>query len=148
LQARRATAIKAVLACLALGACAWFQGPPKSAAELIRPPVVFAGDLPCGSCAGILTEFELRPDGRWFMRSAYLGKGDDAVHEAMGTFSLSADSDRLTLTGDREPPRQYRVEAEDAIRMLDREGNEIDSALDYRLRRVEPYRALKISTAE
>jgi uncharacterized lipoprotein NlpE involved in copper resistance len=66
----------------------------------------------------------------------------------MGAFALSADSDRLSLTGDREPPRYFRVEDPDTLRMLDREGNAIDSALDYSLHRVEPYRALEIFTAE
>lgn len=115
---------------------------------LLQPPAVFAGDLPCADCAGIRTELELRADGRWFMRSTYLGHGDDATHEAMGAFVLATDSDRLTLTGDREPPRIYRVLDADTIRMLDLEGNEIDSTLNYALRRVEPYRALKIVRTE
>jgi uncharacterized lipoprotein NlpE involved in copper resistance len=137
-----------ILLCLLLGACSLFQGPPKSAAMLLQPPAVFAGDLPCADCAGIRTELELRADGRWFMRSTYLGHGDDATHEAMGAFVLATDSDRLTLTGDREPPRIYRVLDADTIRMLDLEGNEIDSTLNYALRRVEPYRALKIVRTE
>ena len=82
------------------------------------------------------------------MRSEYLGKGEGSVHEALGSYALATASDRLTLTGDREPPRAFRVVDADTIRMLDREGGEIDSALDYALRRVEPYRALKILTAE
>jgi len=137
-----------ILFCLWLGACSLFQGPPKSAAMLLQPPAIFAGDLPCADCAGIRTELELRADGSWFLRSTYLGRGDGATHEAMGRFRLATDSDRLTLTGDREPPRVYRVLDPDTIRMLDREGYEIDSALNYALRRVEPYRALKINRTE
>jgi uncharacterized lipoprotein NlpE involved in copper resistance len=137
-----------VALCLSLGACAFWPRDPPIAAVLIEPPAIFAGELPCADCVGIRTELDLRADGRWFMRSTYLGKGDDATHEAMGSFALATDSDRLLLRGDREPPRMFRAIDADTIRLLDRDGSEIGSTLNYELHRVEPYRALKIVTRE
>ena len=133
---------------VALGACAFWQRGSPIAATLIQPPAVFAGELPCADCAGIRTELDLRANGTWFMRSTYLGRGDDATHEAMGSFALATDTDRLVLRGDREPPRMFRVVDARTIRLLDRDGNEIGSTLNYQLQRVEPYRALKIVTSE
>ena len=134
--------------CLVLGACAFWQRGSPFAAELVKLPATFAGELPCADCAGIRTDLDLRADGTWFMRSTYLGHGDDATHEAMGSFTLATDGDRLVLRGDREPPRVYRVLDARTLRMLDRDGSEIGSTLAYELRRVEPYRARKIFTAE
>ncbi|MEX2208282.1 MAG: copper resistance protein NlpE [Myxococcota bacterium] len=133
---------------LALGACALWQREPPIAATLIRPPAAFTGELPCADCAGIRTELDLRANGAWFMRSTYLEKGEHATHEAMGTFTLATDSDRVVLRGDREPPRVFRVVDAETIRLLDRDGREIGSTLNYQLHRVEPYRALKIVSAE
>ena len=133
---------------VALGACARLPRDKPIAADLIQPPAGFAGELPCADCAGIRTELDLRANGSWFMRSTYLGKGDGATHEALGSFALATDTDRLVLRGDREPPRMFRVVDAETIRLLDRDGNEIGSTLDYQLRRVEPYRALKIVTSE
>jgi copper homeostasis protein (lipoprotein) len=142
------TTVALLAACLALAACAFFGRGGPSAAELVVLPAGFAGELPCADCAGIRTELDLRANGTWFMRSTYLGHGDDATHEAMGSFTLATDSDRLVLRGDREPPRVFRVLDAETLRMLDRDGNEIGSTLNYQLQRVEPYRAQKIFTTE
>lgn len=123
-----------VVACLGLACAGWGRGDP-SAAALVQPPARFAGVLPCADCEGIRTELELRANGAWFMRSTYLGRGDDAIHEAMGSFALATDGDRLTLRGDREPPRVFRVLSADTIRLLDRDGSEIGSTLNYPLGR-------------
>ncbi len=137
-----------VVTSMALEACAfWGRGRP-SAAELIVTPAGFAGELPCADCAGIRAELDLRANGTWFMRSTYLGHGDDATHEATGSFTLATDGDRLVLRGDREPPRVFRVLDADTLRMLDLDGNEIRSTRISELRRVEPYRALQILASE
>jgi uncharacterized lipoprotein NlpE involved in copper resistance len=123
-----------VVSCLGLACTGWGRGHP-SAAALIQLPARFAGVLPCTDCEGIRTELELRANGAWFMRSTYLGPGDEAIHEAMGSFALASDGDRLTLRGDREPPRVFRVLDEDTIRLLDRDGSEIGSTVNYPLAR-------------
>jgi copper homeostasis protein (lipoprotein) len=139
LESAKRTTITGVLLVLSLvlGACALWEREKPIAAQLIRPPAAFTGELPCADCAGIRTELELRANGRWFMRSTYLGKGDDAIHEAMGTFTLALDSDRIVLRGDREPPRTFRAVDAATIRLLDRDGSEIGSTLNYELHRVE-----------
>ena len=128
--------------------CVTRQPNGLSAAALLELPASFAGELPCTSCSGIRTELDLRANGTWFLRSTYLGRGDDARHEAMGSFTLASDSDRLVLWGAAEPPRVFRVVDEDTLRMLDPKGGEIGSTLDYELRREEPYRMRKIFAAE
>ena len=119
-----------------------------SAAQLLQLPASFAGELPCASCSGIRTELDLRANGIWYLRSTYLGRGDDAVHEAMGSFTLPSDSDRLVLRGTTEPRRAFRVVDPDTLRMLDLEGKEIGSTLPYELRREDPYRMRKIYSAQ
>jgi uncharacterized lipoprotein NlpE involved in copper resistance len=140
--------VSLLAACLALEACALWQRERPSAAALVALPAAYEGDLPCADCVGIRTELDLRANGTWFMRSTYLGRGDAAIHEAMGSFTLASDSDRLVLRGDREPPRVFRAVDAARIRLLDRDGSEIGSTLDYELHRVEPYRAKKIFRTE
>ncbi len=136
------------VALAALACAAWDREAAPSAADLVKLPARFAGELPCADCAGIRTELDLRASGTWFQRSSYLGRGPDATHEAMGAFTLATDSDRLVLRGDREPPRVFRVVDGATLRLLDLDGHEIGSTLDYELRRVDPYRAEKIYTTE
>jgi uncharacterized lipoprotein NlpE involved in copper resistance len=131
----RGITVALLAACLALEACAFSGRGDVSAAALVELPASYGGVLPCASCAGIRTELELRANGSWFMRSTYLGRGDDATHEAIGSFTLATDSDRVVLRGDREPPRVFRVADADTLRMLDLDGNEIGSTLNYELRR-------------
>jgi len=131
----RGITVALLAAFLALEACAFWGRRDASPAEMVKLPTSYAGVLPCGSCEGIGTELELRANGTWFLRSTYLGRGEGATHEAMGSFTLATDSNRLVLRGDREPPRVFRVVDADTLRMLDLDGNEIGSTLNYELRR-------------
>lgn len=114
-------------------------------AEPIQPidtkalPGSFAGTLPCASCPGIDTRLELAADGTFQLNERYLD-------EAEGDFSLSgtwtvegepAEGERLRLDPDSksDDDRLYRLLSLDELRRLDAEGQDIDSALDYSLRR-------------
>ncbi|MCF7223186.1 copper resistance protein NlpE [Marilutibacter chinensis] len=102
-------------------------------------PGEFSGTLPCASCPGIDTRLQLAPDGTFKLDERYQDQAD-------GDFSLSgtwtvegepAEGERLRLDPDSksDDDRVYRLVSVDELRLLDTEGKDIESALDYGLRR-------------
>ena len=122
---------------------------PTAAPE--HPPLAgsFVGILPCADCEGIEYRIDLFDDGVFYERTAYLGKGDDAVVYGIGSWATAADGSTVALFGDDREPEQWRVVDASTIRKLDREGREIESELDYDLARtdglgsMEPHLAMR-----
>lgn len=100
-------------------------------------PARFVGELPCADCPGIHYRLDLLEDRVFFLRMTYLGRGADAVFDQVGTWTLSSDDARLALFGGTEAPIFFRLVDRDTVRKLDIEGREIESDLDYDLRRRE-----------
>ena len=95
-----------------------------------------SGTLPCASCPGIRTELTLSPDGTFTLAETYLEQADGA-RELHGTWSAEAEGARLRLDPDSksDEDRVFQIVSRDEVRLLDRAGAPIDSALDYSLRR-------------
>lgn len=100
-------------------------------------PAHFEGELPCADCPGIFFQLELFEDRLFFLRTTYLGRGTGAVSDSIGSWELAGGGGRLTLFGDAETPTSFRVIDAETLRKLDLEGHEIESSLNYDLRRKE-----------
>lgn len=98
-------------------------------------PASFEGELPCADCPGIYYHLDLFEDGVFFLRTTYLGRGAGAISDTVGLWTLAGDERRLALFGNAEAPMLFGVVDPNTLRKLDREGQDIDSSLNYDLRR-------------
>ncbi len=98
-------------------------------------PATFEGELPCADCPGIFYHLDLFEDGVFFLRTTYLGRGAGAITDTIGSWTLGTDERRLALFGDTETPILFRVVDPETLRKLDIEGRDIESSLNYDLRR-------------
>ncbi len=105
----------------------------------IEAPQTYSGALPCADCEGIRVTLDLFPDGAFISRDEYLGKNRSFLD--LGRWS-SAEDGTLTLRGGTEAPTFYRPAGSNALRRLDREGNEIQSELNYELKREPGFRLI------
>ncbi len=98
-------------------------------------PASYEGELPCADCPGIHYRLDLFEDHTFFLRTTYLGRGAGAVDDLIGSWAVAADDNRLTLFGGREAPIFFRILDRNTLRKLDVEGRDIESSLNYELRR-------------
>ncbi len=106
-------------------------------------PATFAGDLPCADCRGIRLQLDLFPDQAFFLRMTYLGKGDDASFDDIGSWTIASDQRTLVLHGGREAPLKFAIKDANTFRKLDLEGREIVSSLNYDLKRTQDLQPLE-----
>ena len=77
--------------------------------------------------------------GLFFAILTYLGRGDDANFDDIGSWVLSSDRSNMISKGGREAPAMLRIKDENTLRMLDVEGHDIASPHDLRrTKNVEP----------
>lgn len=93
----------------------------------------YRGDLPCADCPGIRAQLDLFGDLVFFLRREYLDRGGS--FDDIGRWTLADNNATLVLRGGGERPLRFRFEDEDTLRMLDLEGGEIASDLNYDLKR-------------
>ena len=94
------------------------------------------GLVPCADCEGIETSLFLAKDGTWVMNEHYQGVArEPSSFGSYGTWARTAE--KLVLTDSQGEKSYYRAKG-DKLEMLDREGNPIDSKLNYTL---EPVKA-------
>jgi len=106
--------------------------------ERIALPATFAGDLPCADCPGQRLVLTLFADHSYRLRRTYLGvnRGADEDFYELGRWEQSRDDgSRVILHGGSKEANQYRLVSSKRLRLLDKEGNDIDSALNYDLER-------------
>ncbi|MCJ7440187.1 MAG: META domain-containing protein [Thermoanaerobaculaceae bacterium] len=125
--------------------CAGSQAPAGDAAGTpavaalagneLQTPGTWSGEVPCADCPAIRMTLTLRPDGVFLLRRTYVGAADgrDESFVDRGRWAASEDGRRLVLRGGTEAPRQFAVVAPNRLRMLNNEGNEIRSRLNYEL---------------
>jgi uncharacterized lipoprotein YbaY/heat shock protein HslJ len=118
-------------------------GAGSGAGRLGTLPATFAGDLPCADCPGIRHQLELFPDQAFFLRMTYLGKGDKGVFDDIGSWLVASDSQTLVLHGGRGAPMKFAIKDASTLRMLDLEGREIASSLNYDLKRTQDLQPLE-----
>jgi copper homeostasis protein (lipoprotein) len=97
-------------------------------------PARFEGELPCADCPGIFYQLELFEDHLFFLRTTYLGRGTGAIQDVIGSWEVAGDGG-LALFGDGEAPSFFRYLDRTTLRKLDEEGREIESSLNYDLKR-------------
>lgn len=107
---------------------------PAQAAELKPMQQSWRGVLPCADCEGIETSLFLEKDGTWVMNERYQGvRKEPSSFASYGTWARTAD--KLVLTDSKGEKSYYRAKG-DALEMLDREGNPIESQFNYTLESV------------
>ena len=110
---------------------------PAQAAPLGALPASFIGELPCADCPGIRYHVNLFPDRVFFWRTTYIGRADNANFDDIGSWVVSSDRNTLILKGEREAPEIFAIKDRETLRKLDVEGREIESLLNYDLRRTK-----------
>lgn len=103
-------------------------------------PRVFAGEfggtLPCADCEGIDTKIALAGDGTYAIEEIYRGKSQDAS-KGDGNWTAEDNGHRLRLdpNSKNDEDRLFEVVGQNEIRLMDKEGNAIQSAQNYSLKR-------------
>lgn len=132
-------ALAAVALPLTLAACA--TGPQVTPQATLKPlPASFTGTLPCADCPGIDYRLNLFADHSFFLRRHYQDS-DNGTFDAVGRWARDGEGRLVLRSGGDAPPGSYVVLDDGrALEQLDREGDRIDSELDYRLARTEDFR--------
>lgn len=108
---------------------------PTAMEELKPMQQSWRGILPCADCEGIETSLFLEKDGTWVMNERYQGVSHEpSSFASYGTWARTAD--KLVLTNSKGEKSYYRAKG-DKLEMLDRDGNPINSALNYTLESVK-----------
>lgn len=92
-------------------------------------PASFSGVLPCADCPGIRHHLDVWPDGGYALQLTYIDR--DTVIETMGRWHVDPTRSALVLTG--AEPTEWQILPQNRLRLLDRDGNPIDSDLPYEL---------------
>ncbi|GAA4337342.1 envelope stress response activation lipoprotein NlpE [Pigmentiphaga soli] len=106
------------------------HGAPLAAAQTFR------GVIPCADCAGQRITLTLFPDWTWRQRRVYFGTRDgaDASFVTTGRWERTLENpQRIRLIGDRNEAALYEFQNPSTLRLLDQEGQPINSALNYSL---------------
>ncbi|MCW5568216.1 MAG: copper resistance protein NlpE N-terminal domain-containing protein [Dokdonella sp.] len=95
----------------------------------------FSGTVPCADCPGIETHLTINADGSFTLAETYQER--DSGDSTSGTWTIDADGRRLLLDPDTKDAadRWFEIVSKDEVRMLDSEGEAIESPLNYSLRR-------------
>lgn len=105
-------------------------------------PASFSGVLPCADCPGLQYHIEFHDDGSYRMRMTYLERGANGAGkdvDDVGAWQLVLDGQRVTLRSDHNTTTTFAIRNPDTLRLLDKSGAEIESKLNYDLRRAAVY---------
>jgi copper homeostasis protein (lipoprotein) len=127
---------------------------PAAGAEADSPlgalPATFRGVLPCADCPGIEHHLDVYADGTYALRLVYQDRPEsESVFDDIGRWSVSQGRPALVLRGGREGAVQFALLEDGGLRLLDLEGQPIESDLNYTLTRtpafapIEPRLALR-----
>lgn len=144
--------MKTYIAAAVLGSAVLITGcqsqPPEEPANPTAQKVTYSGMLPCADCSGIRTTLTLYRDQydnptRFELREDYLSGSkvelsatERGSWEAEKRLQANNEFDVYTINpDDPEADRHYIKDAVNAIEQLDRNGNRIESNMNYRLLR-------------
>jgi len=101
-------------------------------------PATYTGTVPCADCEGIAYHLDLWPSGAYHLRRQWLGLDATAAagelrRNAVGLWTLTPETGRITLHGSGTPPVGVEMVAPDTLRLLDQSGAPIESDLPYEL---------------
>jgi len=108
---------------------------PASAPATPAVAGTWSGTLPCADCPGIDETLVLSEDGGFVLTDTYRER-PDGTNTVRGHWSLETDDKRIRLSpeGEGAVDRFYGIDG-DGLRMLDTEGQPIDSPIPMRLQR-------------
>ncbi len=118
--------------------------PPRVTPQAAQPglaPGSYLGDLPCADCPGIHYQVDLLPDGVFYRRMVYQDR--DVQVDSVGRWLLVGEPKMLVLRDGAIQPERYAVKGNDTLRMLDGEGHEIFSGLNYDLKRAPAFQPIE-----
>ena len=110
-------------------------------------PASFAGRIPCADCPGIDVRLNLFPDGSYFQSMTYLER--DFTYDDIGRWDArpslnGTDQNVIELRGEGEQPTLIGISGDgDAVQLLDAEGREITSGMNYTLRRTPEFERIE-----
>ena len=105
-------------------------------------PASFSGVLPCADCPGMEYRVEFHEDGSYRMRTTYLERGDNGTGKNVddtGAWQLVYDGARVTLRSDGNTTTTFVIRDPDTLRLVDKNGDEFKSELNYDLKRAAVY---------
>ena len=95
-------------------------------------PATFIGTLPCADCPGIDYHLDIWSEGQGYaLRRTYLERGD--VIDELGRWYVDPARNALVLEGTDTARSEWQITPNHEIRLLDQEGQTIDSDLPYTL---------------
>lgn len=106
-------------------------------------PASFVGVLPCADCPGIRYTLNLFVGNFYFLRLTYLERAEAKPFDQIGRWNLSSDGSTLMLTGGRGSTQRFAVKGGNVLRQLDMQGHEIDTKLNYDLRRTSMFEPIE-----
>lgn len=111
-------------------------------AKVSSLPATFSGTLPCADCPGIDLHLNLLPDDVYLLRESYQDR-DGGPFFDVGRYLRSSDGRELILHGGTEAPRRFEIVSPDELRLLDMDGQRIESELNYSLSRQPVFQVLE-----
>src|SRR5262245_40061577 len=105
----------------------------KPAAHTFGPPATYIGRLRCADRPGIQLTLTLLSDSTFRLRQAYQER-PTVVHQ-LGRWSVDQTRTQLTLDGGSAPTYRFQIVGADSLRLLDSQGNPVQSSLNYTLAR-------------
>jgi copper homeostasis protein (lipoprotein) len=106
-------------------------------------PASFIGVLPCADCPGIRYTLNLFAGNFYFLRLTYLERPEAKPFDSIGRWSVSGDGTTLMLTSGRGSIERFAVKGGEVLRKLDMQGREIDSKLNFDLRRSSTFEPIE-----
>ena len=95
-------------------------------------PATFSGTLPCADCPGIVYHLDIWTEGQGYaLRRTYLER--DQVVDELGRWHVDPARNALVLEGTANARSEWQITPNQEVRLLDQEGEPIDSDLPYTL---------------
>jgi heat shock protein HslJ len=104
-------------------------------------PATFVGTLPCADCPGILYQVNLNADHTFTSRMTYEER--NTSFDESGRWEISDDGKAVVLHSGRGSTEKFSLRVVETLRKLDSAGNEIDSRLNYELKRAPEFAPLE-----
>jgi copper homeostasis protein (lipoprotein) len=113
---------------------------PAQQSALSALPATFVGTLPCADCPGIRYQVNLNADHTFTSRMTYEER--NTSFDDSGRWEFAEDGKAVVLRNGRGRTEKLALQVLEILRMLDSDGNEIDSKLNYELKRASSFAPL------
>src|SRR5262245_22388135 len=126
---RRLAPLLVLLALIA--ACGSASIPKQKESSKLATPATFTGDLPCADCEGIRYHLDLWANHVFHLQREWMGY--ERVQYDIGRWSLDTGRKVLILESGGEMVAQFEASHPQNLRLLDKDGHQIQSPLNYTL---------------